>query len=103
MAFDPAPSSLFASWSEDGTDITVPIASITDLTAAEADGTTGDWRDVMLRILDHVYNYNEGLATEDAPTKFTVTRSRYESNGSIVYSYNIDVFTDVDANSTTAE
>jgi hypothetical protein len=103
MAFDPAPSSLFASWSEDGTDITVPIASITDLTAAEADGTTGDWRDVMLRILDHVYNYNEGLATADSPTKFTVTSRRYEQSGSIVQSYTMNVFTDVDANSTTAE
>jgi hypothetical protein len=44
MAFDPAPSSLFPSWSEDGTTISVPIASIANLTAAEADGTTGDWR-----------------------------------------------------------
>lgn len=103
MAFDPAPSSLFASWSENGTNITVPIASIDDLTAAEADGTTGDWRDVMLRILDHVNAYVGGLAAADAPAKFTIRRTRRESGSSIVKQYLIEVFTDVDADSTTAE
>jgi hypothetical protein len=103
MAFDPAPSSLFASWSEDGTTISVPIASITDLTAAEADGTTGDWRDVMARILDHVWDYRAGLATADQPAKFTITRNRRESGTSIVKRFVIDIFTDVDADSVTAE
>lgn len=103
MAFDPAPSSLFASWSEDGTTISVPIASIDDLTAAEADGTTGDWRDVMGRILDHVFNYREGLATGDKPTKLTVTRNRFESGTSIVKRFQIEWYTDVDADSSTAE
>ena len=103
MAFDPAPSSLFASWSEDGTDITVPIASITDLTAAEADGTTGDWRDVIGRILDHLWAYREGLATADQPGKLTITRNRRESGTSIVHRFQVEWFTDVDANSTTAE
>jgi len=103
MAFDPAPSSLFSSLSEDGTDITIPIASITDLTAAEADGTTGDWRDLMLRILDHVESYTNALATADKPAKFTITRNRFESGDSIVKRFQIQVFTDVDADSTTAE
>lgn len=103
MAFDPAPSSLFASWSEDGTNITVPIASIDDLTAAEADGTTGDWRDVMSRILDHVYNYYDGLATADTPSKISFRRSRRESGNSIIYQYVVDVYNDVDSKSVTAE
>lgn len=103
MAFNPAPSALFPSWSEDGVTISVPIASITDLTAAEADGATGDWRDVMLRILDHVWAYREALATADKPAKLTVTRTRRESGTSIIHRYVFDVYTDVDANSTTAE
>ena len=46
MAFNPAPSHWIASFSEDGTLISVPIASFPELTAAEADGTTGDIRKV---------------------------------------------------------
>ena len=103
MAFDPAPSSLFPSWSENGTTISVPIASIANLTAAEADGTTGDWRAVIGRLVDDVYNYDNALATADSPTKFTITRQRFESGTSIVYRYSIDWVTDIDANSTTAE
>jgi len=103
MAFDPAPSSLFASWSEDGTDITVPIASIDDLTAADADGTTGDWREVVFRIVDHTYAYIQGLASADKPAKITISRRRGESGGSIRRRYIIDVLTDEDSVSVTAE
>jgi len=44
MAQDLKPSTWIPSWSEDGTDVTFPIASIPELTAAEADGATGDMR-----------------------------------------------------------
>lgn len=103
MAFDPAPSSLFSSWSEDGTDITVPIASITGLTANEADGTTGDWRSILGRILDHSYNYREGLASADKPTKLTISRTLFEANGSVVYRYIVEWSNDLIETSTTAE
>jgi hypothetical protein len=103
MAFDPAPSSLFPSWSEDGTTISVPIASIANLTAAEADGTTGDWRAVIGRILDDVFNYYDGLAATDQPAKLTFQRTRYESGASMVYKYTILWSTDIDEISTTAE
>lgn len=97
MAFDPAPSSLFTSWAEDGTTITVPIASITDLTAAEADGTTGDWPSVIARILEHTYNYEAALADADSPTKITMTRTRSESGGVMKYRFNIAIDVDLDA------
>ena len=103
MAFDPAPSSLFPSWSEDGTTISVPIASIANLTAAEADGTTGDWRAVIGRILDDVFNYYDALAAADQPTKLTFQRNRYEAGTSMVYKYTILWSTDIDEISTTAE
>ena len=103
MAFDKAPSSLFTGLSEDGTDLTIPIASITDLTDTEADGTTGDWRALMLRIVDHVYAYYGALATADKPAKFTIARTRRESGTSIIYGYRIDIATDVEENAVTAE
>lgn len=103
MAFNPAPSALFPSWAEDGTTITVPLASITDLTAVEADGTTGDWRAIMLRIMDHVWAYSQGLATADKPTKLLITRQRRESGTNIINSYRIDVTTNTDETSMASE
>jgi hypothetical protein len=70
------PASWLASWSEDGTDITVPIASITGLTAAMADGTTGDIRDVLMLLLDELYEYQEAITPAGAkPEKMLITRS----------------------------
>jgi hypothetical protein len=103
MAFDPKPNSLFASWSEDGTNITVPIASITDLTAVEADGVTGDSRAVMLRILDHVFTYMNTLPAADKPTKLSITRNRREQGGAIVYQYVTQISTEVVENAVEAE
>jgi hypothetical protein len=38
-------------YSSDGTNITIPIASLIGLTAAEADAITGDWREILQAIL----------------------------------------------------
>jgi len=104
MAFDPAPSSLFTSWSEDGTDITLPIASVDGLTAAEADGTTGDWRAVMHRLIEHTYDYIQTLAVADRPTKFTITRSRFDgADGELSYNFSVSSNQDIDTTSMAAE
>jgi hypothetical protein len=50
-----------------------------------------------------VWDYRAGLATADQPAKFTITRNRRESGTSIVKRFVIDIFTDVDADSVTAE
>lgn len=75
MAFDKTPTSWFASWSEDGTDITVPIASFRELTAAEADGANGDIRDIMFAILEEFWQVYNGLATADRPAKVVLTKT----------------------------
>ena len=75
MAFDAKPSSFIASWSEDGTDVTFPIASLSELTAAEADAATGDWRKVLFAVLEHAYTYYTALPSGDQPTKVVITRS----------------------------
>lgn len=82
MAFNPAPSNWFDSWSEDGTNITVPIATFPRLTAAEADGTTGDIRKVLFAILDKLYSeWTERLAA-DRPTRMTVARTKSYNDAS---------------------
>lgn len=104
MAFDPAPSSWIPSWSEDGTDVTFPIASLPQLTAAEADGTTGDWRDCLMRLIDHTYDYYNGLAEADKPGKVFMTRNiNGNTDGTITYRFNLQITNDIDSNSVTAE
>ena len=47
-----SPSEFIANYSSDGTNITIPIASLTGLTAELAHGLTGDIRAVLMAILD---------------------------------------------------
>lgn len=75
MAFSPVPTDWIANWSEDGTNITVPIASFPELTAAEADAATGDIRKIVWAILEKLYQAYNAKATADRPTKWTVTKS----------------------------
>jgi len=104
MAFDPAPGSFLTGWTEDGTDFTCPIASVDQLTAAEADAVTGDWRSVMYRLFEHTFSYVEGLADADAPAKFSVRRSKRDTGtGPMVATYTFSVTYDEDSTSVTAE
>lgn len=89
MAFNPAPSSWLASWSEDGTSITVPIATFPELTAAEADGTTGDIRKIAFALAEKLYQAYNGTAAADRPTKMTITRasSVNDTTGDVTRTY----------------
>ena len=71
MAFVKAPTSLWPSYTSDGTNITIPIAALDGLTAAEADTTTGDWRSIMLSVSSTAYRHYSELATANKPTMFT--------------------------------
>jgi len=73
-AYSKVPSDYFASWSEDATNITVPIASISGLTAAEADGTTGDIAEILFDLLNQVY---DTYKANTAPTKWSIFRSTW--------------------------
>lgn len=75
MAFDPTPTAWIASWSEDGTNITVPIASFPELTAAEADAATGDIRKIVWAIMQKLYNSYNATASADRPTRWTMSKS----------------------------
>lgn len=75
MAFSKTPTDWIASWSEDGTNITVPIASFAELTAAEADASTGDIRKIMFAILECIWTEYNSLPTADRPTKMVIQKS----------------------------
>lgn len=74
MAFNTVPTSLFPNYSSDGTDITLPLATIS-VTAGEANTTTGDSRAILRRMVDSAYNTIQALPSADRPTKMSITRS----------------------------
>lgn len=74
MAQDLKPSTWIASWSENGTNVTFPIASVPELTAAEADADTGNISKVLFAICEKIYAEFNALAVADRPTKMRVYR-----------------------------
>ena len=95
MAFDPQPSTWINSWSEDGTTISVPIASFAEMTAGEADATTGDIRKVLFAICEHLYQEWNTTLTGDRPTKMTIGRTSTvnEANDEITKRYTLTFIT----------
>ena len=85
MAFDPAPSSWILSWSEDGTDVTFSLASISHLTAALADASTGDWRMCIALLLEHTLYYYNNLPEGDKPTQVTLDASFHTDSSGDIY------------------
>jgi hypothetical protein len=68
-------ASFFASWAEAGGTISVPVASLPEVTAAEAHGTTGDIRKVLWAICAQAYAAFMALAAADKPAKCTIAKS----------------------------
>lgn len=96
MAFTDTPTLWISSWSEDGTTASFDLADLTEeLTAAEADAATGDWREIVWSILNHTYKYYDGLADENKPTKFTIEKSvSLQANDQLLNTFTVKVYTD---------
>lgn len=73
MAFNPAPTSLWAGYVYANDTLSIPLANLDGLTAAEANATTGDWRAIAQALLVTLYNHYNGLATADKPAAMTVS------------------------------
>lgn len=97
MAFDKTPDTWINDWSENGTLIDVPIASFPELTAAEADGSTGDIRKIWWAILQKLYNEYNALAAGDRPTKWvsTKTTSVNTTTGVVTHTFTNTIYTSV--------
>lgn len=76
MAFDAKPNTWIPNWSEDGTNISVPIATFPKMTAAEADATAGDIRKVLFAIVDQLYDAWNNTAAADRPAKMVMTKTK---------------------------
>lgn len=80
------PSSLFSGWSEDGTDISLPIATLASygLTAANADATTGDARQVALSLSSRVFTWYNELLTKPGAMTCEMRRRSIPAAGSFI-------------------
>ena len=105
MAFDPKPSSWITSWSEDATSVSFDMADLLQaLTAAEADATTGDWRDCLYSLLDHSYQYYAALPVADQPTQLTISRVTQKNSDNVLkLTYTIEILVTVAATDVSAE
>ncbi len=75
MSFSKVPTDWIANWSSDGTDITIPIATLAELTAAEAHTTTGDIRDIVFAFVEHFWDQYNAKASADRPAKMKVSKT----------------------------
>lgn len=78
------PGTAFAGWIEDGLDITLPIASLTDLTAITADSTTGDARQVILSFIKTAFAWYNVLETKPEALTVSYTPGRMQSSGNFL-------------------
>jgi hypothetical protein len=75
MSFNKAPSNWIPSWSADSTNITVPIASFPEMTADEANGTTGDIRKVLFALCKKLSSKWIATAVGDRPAKMIISQA----------------------------
>jgi len=73
--FSEVPTDWIANWSEDGTNISVPLTDFPELTAAEADAATGDIRKIMFAIAHKFYDAWNDTVLADRPNRMTLNKS----------------------------
>lgn len=66
-----APNVILPNLASDGTNLTIPLADIPGLTAAEADPSNGNGAEVLRLICDAAYERIEALPQADRPTQMT--------------------------------
>jgi len=91
MAFDKTPTTHIAGYTSDGTNITIPLASLTFpdqdgtmqplLTAAKANPTTGDIREISRAFNLHLGRDFASLPSADRPQRMTIQLSTPTTTG----------------------
>ena len=75
MAIDVKPTTWIANYSLSGANIVIPIASLTGLTADDANATTGDIRKINKAFLQTLYAYWITKTTAELPTKMKLSKT----------------------------
>ncbi len=76
-----SPAALFSGWSEDGSYITVPIASLYGLTADKADALTGDARQIITSLMASMFTWYNELSSKPGALEVVLRRQRIQTGG----------------------
>ena len=96
MAFDQTPTNWVSGWTGDNTTASFPIASIDELSVAEAGTSSGDIRKIWFALCDHVCGqYTTKAAAGDAPTQMDAYKSGSVNvaTGNTTYTYTFSFIT----------
>lgn len=77
MAMNLSPGHWLPGYSADNTGITIPLAALPGLSAAEANATGGDVRKVARALMAALHAAWSAEAAEDRPARMTLARSTY--------------------------
>jgi hypothetical protein len=69
-----SPTAIFSGYTATATDITIPLAALPGLTTAEANGTTGDARELLRILLEKYFSTIEAMTAANRPIHMTFTR-----------------------------
>jgi hypothetical protein len=105
MAWNGLPTAWFTGWTSNGTNITLPIANVTNLVSGEADVATGDIRKILYHLLDKIWAVWTALATADKSTKMTIYKSSSTNvtTGQITHQYTVTFINEVSAQDVASE
>jgi len=76
-----SPSGLFAGYGSDGTDVTIPIAALNDLTAANAEPSTGDARELARSLCSSLMEYHNALTSKPSAFEAKVLSWAIQASG----------------------
>lgn len=101
MAFNKAPTTLWPSYTYSDSTLHIPLAALDGLSAANADASTGDWRAIMIAILQTQFRHYLALAAADRPTalvpkapaSYNVPDSSTTYPGALRLTYSVDAYT----------
>lgn len=100
MAFNPAPTVFFGTnYSENGTTLSIPIAAFPELTAAEADASTGDSRKFIFALLTGLEAAYAAIPAANRPAQMLITKSQGVLNQSNEFPVSFNVNFTVSATS----
>lgn len=79
-----SPSDLYSGWVVNGSNIEIPLTTFSefDLTSANADGTTGDARQVLLSLCGKAFEWWNDLTTEPEAAHVKLTGS-FQTSGNL--------------------
>jgi hypothetical protein len=92
MAKDLTPDAWISSWSENGTNITIPIASIPTLVDTEVDTVTGSITKFLFKFLEKLYTVQEALPDADKPDQMTIVRSQLQNTSTSYVEFRVRVY-----------